>query len=309
VQQEQQQRSLPPPPPPPPAAPPAPLARPPGGAARARGASVLSGNLAHGGTLGHMLPRDAPHLLELCSCDKQYDDHAENGGDRRCREASAANLGSSAPGPQSLVCPSWSANHIAFMFVAASEKPGSGGDTPWTFKRSSVLEAVARGSSTGSGSVFVHFQVPGLHVGMRPEDRPDLQAYFLEPLWAALREAPGSGRRRAVCVGLPARQANGPGGKFVETQGNHIVRPHNAWLQQACAEGSAAALLGRGGGGAGGSSAAQQRPGLDAAYSGFWDPLPFTLNASSQDGAHYDSRVNVPLAQLLLNVLAAEMEG
>jgi hypothetical protein len=105
--------------------------------------SVLAGNMKHGGALSHMLPREHPHLLDLCTCDKMYDDHAEHGGDRRCRDASSANLGVSSPGSQSMICPNWRRNHVHFWFVAASEKPGEG-STPWTFRAQEFKDLIAR---------------------------------------------------------------------------------------------------------------------------------------------------------------------
>ncbi len=291
--------------------------------------AVLSGNLVHGAALPHKLPGDAPHLLALCACDRMYDDHAEHGGDRRCRDASAANLGSEgAPGPQTLVCPSWRRNHVHFQFVAASEKPGEG-DTPWTFRRAKLTAAVERmqreaaevdaeGGSGGSGGgggggdggparpahgsgVFIHFAPPVLHVGMAQKDLPDVTQWFVEPLWEALRAGGGGGRRRAVCAGLHARQANGPP-QYMEKQGNHAVAPYNAWLAGECERAARAAGV-RVGAHAGRGGA----EGGDAAYAGMWDTFAFTLNHSSPDGAHYDSRVNVMLAQVLLNVIEAEM--
>ena len=288
--------------------------------------AVLSGNLVHGAALAHKLPGDAPHLLAQCACDRMYDDHAEHGGDRRCRDASAANLGSEgAPGPQTLVCPNWRRNHVHFQFVAASEKPGEG-DTPWTFRRGKLVAAVERmqkeaaevdaagggsgGSDGGGGSggrpahgsgVFIHFAPPALHVGMAQKDLPDVTQWFIEPLWEALRAGGGGGgRRRAVCAGLHARQANGPP-QYMEKQGNHAVQPYNAWLAGECERTARAAGVGVGGRLKGPAS------GEDAAYAGAWDSFAFTFNHSSPDGAHYDSRVNVLLAQLLLNVLEAEM--
>jgi hypothetical protein len=289
--------------------------------------SVLSGNLVHGAALPHKLPGDAPHLLGLCACDKMYDDHAEHGGDRRCRDASAANLGSEgAPGPQTLVCPNWRRNHVHFQFVAASEKPGEG-DTPWTFRRAKLVAAVERmqreaaevdaavaaaapaaggGDSGGGGGparpahgsgVFIHFAPPVLHVGMAQKDLPDVTQWFVEPLWEALRKGGAGGRRRAVCAGLHARQANGPP-QYMEKQGNHAVQPYNVWLGGECERTARAAGVGVG---------ARARAADDAAYAGLWDTYAFTFNHSSPDGAHYDSRVNVMLAQLLLNVLEAEM--
>ena len=306
--------------------------------------SVLSGNLVHGAALPHKLPQDAPHLLGLCTCDKMYDDHAEHGGDRRCRDASAANLGSEgAPGPQTLVCPGWARNHVHFQFVAASEKPGEG-DTPWTFRRAKLVGAVERmqreaaeveavaaaaaaaaaataaaaaatagggGSGSGSGNappssrpahgngVFIHFAPPVLHVGMAQKDLGDVTQWFIEPLWEALTAAKESGgKRRAVCAGLHARQANAPP-QYMEKQGNHAVLPYNAWLAGECAR--TAREAGVGGGGAAGALAAQ--------YLGAWDTFAFTLNHTSPDGAHYDSTINVMLAQLLLNVLEAELQA
>jgi hypothetical protein len=293
--------------------------------------SVLSGNLVHGAALAHKLPPDAPHLLSLCACDRMYDDHAEHGGDRRCRDASAANLGSEgAPGPQTLVCPSWRRNHVHFQFVAASEKPGEG-DTPWTFRRAKLVAAVERmqreaaevdaaGGGGGAAAaaeggrpahgdgVFIHFAPPVLHVGMAQSDLPDVTQWFIEPLWEALRAGGGGGgggargRRRAVCAGLHARQANAPP-QYMEKQGNHAVLPYNAWLAGECERTARAAGVAVGGKGRGGGGA----PPPGAALAGDWDTFAATLNHTSPDGAHYDSRVNVLLAQALLNVLEAEM--
>jgi hypothetical protein len=87
----------------------------------------------------------------------------------------------------------------------------------------------------------------------------------------------------------------------MEKQGNHAVQPHNQWLGEECQAGAKRAgveVVGSGGGR--GSTAS-------IAYSGLWDSFAFTLNHTSHDGAHYDSRVNVLLAQILLNVVAGEM--
>ena len=153
---------------------------------------------------------------------------------------------------------------------------------------------------------MVHFAPPVLHVGMQESDHVDTSTYFLEPMFkgvtAGMEAYPG--RRRVACVGLPARQANAPP-QYMEKQGNHKVLPHNAWLKEACEEGAKAAGLGSTeGGGKGTSSIAS---GLDAAYSGMWDSFAFTLNHTSHDGAHYDTRINVLLAQALLNLVQQEM--
>ncbi len=143
---------------------------------------------------------------------------------------------------------------------------------------------------------------------MAPNDLPDVQKYFLQPLFAGLTHAAElGGRRRGVCVGLHARQANAPP-QYMEKQGNHAVLPYNEWLGGACEEGAGAAGLGSRGGGKG-SAAGGGGQGVDAAYAGLWDTFAFTLNHTSHDGAHYDSRVNVMLAQILLNLVAGEMLG
>ena len=259
--------------------------------------SVLSGNVAHGSVLAHRLPRDAPHLLELCSCERAYDDHAEHGGDRRCREASAAFLGAPGvadAGPQSFACPKWSRAHVEFIFAAGRPTPGEG-DAPWTFTRAhlrAALERAAAGSRADGGGgdgVFVHFQVPALHVGLRAEDRADHDKYFLDPLFDELDAPPaGLGRLRIACVGLTARQQNAKP-EHIARQGNHWVVPHNAWLAEACAT--------------------RGRRSKINAVAGPWDPWPFTSNATSHDGAHYDTRVNVVLSQILLNAVAEALQG
>lgn len=258
--------------------------------------SVLAGNVAHGSVLAHRLPRDAPHLLELCGCERAYDDHAEHGGDRRCREASAAFLGAPGvadAGPQSLACPNWSRAHVEFIFAAGRPTPGEG-DAPWTFTRARLRAALeraaagARADGGGGDGVFVHFQVPALHVGLRAEDRADHDTFFLDPLFGELAAPPpGLGRLRLACVGLTARQQNAKP-EHIARQGNHWVVPHNAWLEDACA-------------------ARGRRAKLDV-VAGPWDPWPFTSNATSHDGAHYDTRVNVVLAQILLNAVAEAAE-
>ena len=109
-------------------------------------------------------------------------------------------------------------------------------------------------------------------------------------------------------MGLPARQANAPP-QYMEKQGNHKVLPHNAWLGKACEEhAQAAGVKGSGAGRVGDMpSSFANALASDVRYLGLWDAFGFTFNHTSHDGAHYDTRINVLLAQVLLNIVHDEM--
>ena len=268
--------------------------------------SVLAGNIAHGSVLPQRLSAASPQLLKECSCDAAYDDFRMEGSEPACRAASAAFLGDPdepRAGPQTMACPNWDKPHFAFIFAAGHPEPGEG-DAPWTLSEARLTSALKRvAAASDVGAAFVHLQVPALHVGLGEENRDDHERFFLKPIFSGIEElnwgggeggggsSGRSGPRHITCATIHARQDNSKP-EHIAKQGNPMILPHNAWLAKAC-EAQGARL---------GST-------TNTHYAGLWDAWRFTANMTSHDGMHYDSRVNVVLAQLLLNVIAEAFDG
>jgi hypothetical protein len=287
--------------------------------------AVLRGDYALGATLAQRTTGSA--CLAACACDGQYSDLS--GIELACsqavcpREASAAFMGSEPDTPQAaLACPLWARSHVSFTFAVFAPSDASNAGSPWRFD-AGALEAQMEGwlaaaaeerenDGGGGGGVTFLLSPPSSHLGYHEAARRVIAREFVAPVRAMLARA-GRGNasleavpRRLLCIGMSARQDNKP--EYLEAQGNQHVRPYNAWLRRVCSssggsgeEGWEERLFQEDGEGAppppGESSS-------DGIYAGFLDTYPFTLNKTSIDGAHYNSEVNVPLAQALLNALA-----